>query len=119
MHIHESELGAHDRLQTIFLAGLRRAHRRRCVAAHCPGACPAHCPLLRDQPLFFGINYTSKETLSSPDPAVRLPRLAEDIAHRCLVGLARLSLGDSSYLVLTNGGPRAAIDCLSSGWTYW
>ena len=38
--------------------------------------------------------------------------LAEDIAHRCLVGLARLSLGDSAYLVLTNGGPRAAIDCL-------
>jgi hypothetical protein len=38
--------------------------------------------------------------------------MAEDIAHRCLVGLARLSLGDSAYLVLTNGGPRSAIDCV-------
>ena len=38
--------------------------------------------------------------------------MAEDITHRCLVGLARLSLGDSAYLVLINGGPRAAIDCL-------
>ena len=38
--------------------------------------------------------------------------MSEDIAHRCLVGLARLALGDSAYLVLTNGGPRAAIDCL-------
>jgi hypothetical protein len=38
--------------------------------------------------------------------------MSEDIAHRCLVGLARLALGDSAFLVLTNGGPRAAIDCL-------
>ena len=36
--------------------------------------------------------------------------MSEDIAHRCLVGLARLALGDSAYLVLTNGGPRAAVD---------
>ena len=35
--------------------------------------------------MFFGLNYTSKETLSSPDPAVRLPRLAEDIAQFMLV----------------------------------
>ena len=35
--------------------------------------------------MFFGLNYTSKETLSSPDPSVRLPRLAEDIAQFMLV----------------------------------
>ena len=41
------------------------------------------------------------------------PAQSEDIAHRCLVGLAKLALSDgSSYMVLTNGGPRAAIDCL-------
>lgn len=40
------------------------------------------------------------------------PDMSEDIAHRCLVGLAKLALGDSAYLVLTNNGPRAAIDTL-------
>ena len=40
------------------------------------------------------------------------PRESEETAYRCLLGLAKLSQRDSAYLVLTNGGPRAAIDCL-------
>jgi hypothetical protein len=51
-----------------------------CATAHCPHACPAHCPRMRDQPLFFGLNYTSKAALSDPDVTSRLPRLASDIA---------------------------------------
>jgi hypothetical protein len=56
-----------------------------CATARCPGACPAHCPRMRDQPLFFGLNYTSKASLSDPDVAARLPRLATDIAQFMLV----------------------------------
>jgi hypothetical protein len=40
------------------------------------------------------------------------PEQSEDTARRCLLALARLSLGDAAYLVHTSGGPRAAIDCL-------
>ena len=40
------------------------------------------------------------------------PRESEETAYRCLLALARLSAKDSAYIVLTNGGPRAAIDCL-------
>jgi hypothetical protein len=29
-----------------------------CATTSCPVACPSHCPLLREQPLFFGLNYT-------------------------------------------------------------
>ena len=51
-----------------------------CATENCPGACPLHYPLLRDQPLFFGLNFTSKAALSNPDPATRLPQLNDDIA---------------------------------------
>ena len=40
------------------------------------------------------------------------PRESEETAYRCLLALAKLSAKDSAYIVLTNGGPRAAIDCL-------
>ena len=40
------------------------------------------------------------------------PEQSEDTARRCLLALARLSLGGAAYLVHTSGGPRAAIDCL-------
>ena len=37
---------------------------------------------------------------------------SEEIAFRCLSALAKLAQGDSAYLVLIHGGPRASIDCL-------
>ena len=40
------------------------------------------------------------------------PRESEETAYRCLLALAKLSARNSAYIVLTNGGPRAAIDCL-------
>ena len=40
------------------------------------------------------------------------PAQAEEIARRCLEALAKLAAGDSAFLVLTLGGPRATIDCL-------
>lgn len=40
---------------------------------------------MRDQPLFFGLNYTSKDALSDPDVNARYPRLAEDVAQFLLV----------------------------------
>ena len=56
-----------------------------CATAHCPGACPPGCPRLRDQPLFFGLNYSSKTALSNRDTAVRFPELEHDIAKFLLV----------------------------------
>ena len=40
------------------------------------------------------------------------PAQSEEIARRSLEALAKLAVGDSAYLVLTLGGPRATIDCL-------
>ena len=70
-----------------------------CATAHCRGACPALCPLLRDQPLFFGPNYTNKGALSDPDISTRFPRLASDIELFLLVRgpSAFLGLGFVSY----------------------
>ena len=51
-----------------------------CATARCPGACPPHCARLRDQPLFFGLNYTSKAALSDPNISTRFPRLASDLS---------------------------------------
>ena len=75
-----------------------------CATAHCPGACPAHCPLLRDQPLFFGLNYTSKGALSNPDINARFPRLTSDIELFLLVRgpSAFLGLGFLSCHPTTN-----------------
>ena len=56
-----------------------------CVTASCPGPCPADCPRLRDIPLFYGLNYTSKSALSDPDPHIRLPMLEQDLAGFHLV----------------------------------
>lgn len=51
-----------------------------CATAACPVACPAHCPFLRNIPLFYGLNYTNKEALSSARVADRLPMLSQDLA---------------------------------------
>ena len=56
-----------------------------CVTSACPGPCPADCPRLRDIPLFYGLNYTSKSALSDPDPHIRLPMLEQDLAGFHLV----------------------------------
>ena len=56
-----------------------------CATAACPVACPAHCPLFREIPLFYGLNYTSKNALSSPQVASRLPHLQQDLAGFLLI----------------------------------
>eukprot|EP01048_Picozoa_sp_COSAG05_P001753 COSAG05_NODE_61_length_23137_cov_22.080693_4_plen_111_part_00 len=56
-----------------------------CATRACPVACPSHCPRFRDIPLFFGLNYTSKSALSSPDVAARLPMLQQDLANFLLI----------------------------------
>ena len=89
--------------------------------------CPGHCPLMREQPLFFGLNYTSKAALSAPDVDTRYPRLADDIAQFLLVRgeYAWLGLGFVSCHPATNytlpsghferdyGTPTAA--CVAAG----